>query len=332
MRAFKSVLKFFASFSHPLTFLVLDNESSSDLTALFRSQQPPLPFQHVPSLVHRANKAERAVQTAKKHLISVLSSAHITSPPDRWPKLLASAELSLNHLRPWKKDPTLSAWHGLRGTPHDFDAQPLHPPGQLVVVHDAPGKRPSWARHGVRGFYLSPAFSHYRSHVCFIPKTGATRISNTLDHFPDPLFPFEDVSPDAEPLPDPTSSRPAPAFDGLDLIARQFVDPDIGLCTVTRGASPVFLQPHTGNLTPGPRLSPGWHPCLQYRTPTDRLETSTVAEVARWVRDQPPPDPIASLPDTPTPALALPAHPTPPPAPVSHRWSPPAGHQPPCFP
>jgi hypothetical protein len=94
-------------------------------------------------------------------------------------------------------------------------------------------------------------------HVCFIPKAGATRISNTLDHFPDPLFPFEDVSPNAEPLSDPTSSRPSPAFDGLDLIARQFVDSDIGLCTVTGGASPVFLQPHTGNLTPGPRLSPG---------------------------------------------------------------------------
>jgi hypothetical protein len=99
VRAFKSVLKFFASLANPLTFLVLDNETSSELTALFRSQQFSLPFQHIPPLVHRVNKAECAVQTAKNHLISVLSSAHITFPPDRWPKLLASAELSLNHLR-----------------------------------------------------------------------------------------------------------------------------------------------------------------------------------------------------------------------------------------
>ena len=54
---------------------------------------------------------------------------------------------------------------------------------------------------------MSPSFSHYRSHVCFIPKIGSTRVSNTLDPFPD-LLPFEDVAPDGEPLPDPTASRP----------------------------------------------------------------------------------------------------------------------------
>jgi hypothetical protein len=61
--------------------------------------------------------------------------------------------------------------------------------------------------------------------------------------------------------------------------------------TIVNGAPSVFLQPHTGNLTPGPRLSLGWHPCLQYRTPTGRLERSTVSEVTRWVREQPPPEP-----------------------------------------
>ncbi len=63
VRVFKSVLQFFASFAHPLTFLVLDNETSAELTALFRNQQPPLPFQHVPPLVHRANKAERCTNS-----------------------------------------------------------------------------------------------------------------------------------------------------------------------------------------------------------------------------------------------------------------------------
>ncbi len=145
-------------------------------------------------------------------------------------------------------------------------------------------KRASWARHGVGGFYLDHALSHYRSHICFIPKTGATRIS-------DPLFPFADIVPDAEPLPDPTSSRPQLAFDGLNLVGKSFVNPDFGVCTVLSGAPPIFLQPLTGNLASGPRLPPGWHSTLRYRTIAGDVETSTVTEVARWIRDQPPPAP-----------------------------------------
>jgi hypothetical protein len=178
---------------------------------------------------------------------------------------------------------------------------PSTPPGQLVVIHDAPLKRASWARHGVRGFYLGPALLHYRSHICFVPKTGATRISDTLAHFPNLLFPFEDIVPDAEPLPDPTSSRPQPAFDGLDLVGKSFVDPDLGVCTVLSGAPSLFLQPLTGNLAPGPRLPPGWHPMLRYCTIAGNVETSTVTEVARWIRYQPPPLPDLALAPLPPP-------------------------------
>jgi hypothetical protein len=92
VHAFRSTFTFFVSFSHPVTFLVLDNERSSELTTLFRSQKPPVRFQHVPPNNHRSNKAERAIQTAKNHFIAVLSSIHITFPPDRWPKLLPLAD------------------------------------------------------------------------------------------------------------------------------------------------------------------------------------------------------------------------------------------------
>jgi hypothetical protein len=101
---------------------------------------------------------------------------------------------------------------------------------------------------------------------------------------------------------------------------------------VVGAADPVFLQPQTGNLAPGPRLAPGWHPCLQYRTPTGRLETSTVSEVVQWVREQPPPGPtvlpsvlplhaappdvLPSAPQTATPTAANPSEP------VTRRRSP----------
>ncbi len=80
------------------------------------------------------------------------------------------------------------------------------------------------------------------------PKTVPGCISDSLVHFPDPLFPFEAIVPDAEPLPDPTSSRPHQAFDGLDLIGKSFVDPDLGVCTVISDATLLFLQSLSGNL------------------------------------------------------------------------------------
>jgi hypothetical protein len=195
------------------------------------------------------------------------------------------------------KDRSISAWHGIQGQPMDFAAHPIHPAGQLVVTHDPPQQRASWAKHGTRGFYLPPALSHYRSHVVFIPSLLDARITNQLDFFPDPLFTFEDPTISIPP-PDPTSSRP---LDGSDLISQVFVDPDLGLCRVTGHGQHAFLQPNTGNLAPGQRLSSGWHPTPSYTTPTGTVEHSTVTEVARWVQEHPP---LPSL-----PAIVLPSHP-----------------------
>jgi hypothetical protein len=65
------------------------------------------------------------------------------------------------------------------------------------------------------------------------------------------------------------------------------MDPDLGLCTVTACGPPFFHQPDGGNLEPGPRLSPGWHPTLLYSTLSGRAESSAVSEVARWVETLP---------------------------------------------
>ncbi len=109
--AFSSVVTFFKSLSHPLTFLVIDNETSADLTAFFRSVSPT--FQYAPPQNHRTLPAERAIRTAKNHLICTFSSCHATLPSNRWPDLLPQSELTLNHLLSWTPNPTLSAWHGL---------------------------------------------------------------------------------------------------------------------------------------------------------------------------------------------------------------------------
>jgi hypothetical protein len=56
-------------------------------------------------------------------------------------------------------------------------------------------------------------------------------------------------------------------------------------------AEPVFLSPQTGNLAPGARLAPGWHPTLTYQSAGGNTERSAVTEVARWLLEHPAPAP-----------------------------------------
>ena len=304
--AFKSACRFFASCLQPLTHLVIDNETSEELSNFFLQSSPPIKVQNVPPANHRANKSERSIRTAKNHLISILSSTHVSFPPTQWHLLIPIAELTLNHFRHFLLDSSVSAWHGLHRAPFDFSACPIHPPGQLVVVHDSAEKRASWAKHGKRAFYVGPARTHYRCHTVFVPLTSRIRVSDTLDHYPDPLFPFQGP-PNGIPPPDPTS----PQVEGIELVGERFRDPDLGVCTVLGPRQAVFLQPNTGNLLPGPTLPHGWTPTLLYRSTSGSTECSSVAEIARWVAlfvPDPLPPPTAG-----TAGVPLPPHPLLPP-------------------
>jgi hypothetical protein len=105
----------------------------------FLSQRLPVTF--VPPQIHRTNPAERAVRTGKTHLISILSFTHPDFPDDLWDHLLPYAEITLNIMRPWRPDPSLSAWSGLHRLPYDFSAHPIHPPGQLCIAFSGPEHR-----------------------------------------------------------------------------------------------------------------------------------------------------------------------------------------------
>ena len=125
-KAYTAILVFFKALGHPISNLVLDNEDSAELRALFTNY--PLSYQFVPPASHRANPAERAIRTAKNHFIALLSAVHPTFPSDLWHKLLPIAELTLNHLRPWTPSPSISAYQGLYGHSIDFRATPFtHP-------------------------------------------------------------------------------------------------------------------------------------------------------------------------------------------------------------
>jgi hypothetical protein len=240
--AFKRVIRFFSDRNHSFSDLICSNESSAEARALFRDRSNPISIQFAPPSNHRSNPAERSIRTFKNHFTSILVSVHPHFPLDLWDLLLPYAEMTLNHLRPYQPNPVRSAYHGMYGEPVDFAAHPLHPPGQLVVVHEHPDNRASWAPHGLRGFYLGPSLEHYRCHLVHVLKTSSIRVSDTIACFPNPLFHFESPAPlpPAAPV-DP--SRPNPTADGSDLIGQSFLDPELGACVITHTGPPHLVAP-----------------------------------------------------------------------------------------
>ena len=173
---------FFTNLGKKPFYQRLDNETSVALESFFKAEK--ISIQYCPPGQHRANNAERSIQTFKNHLISTLATTDPTFPLKLWDRLLPQVELCVNHLLPYKPNPTISAYAGTHGGSHNFRAHPIAPAGIKVLVHDKPSWRASWAPHGVPGYYLGPALQHYRCYHVYIPSTSTTRITDTVQWFP----------------------------------------------------------------------------------------------------------------------------------------------------
>ncbi|KAJ1398010.1 hypothetical protein B484DRAFT_339767, partial [Ochromonadaceae sp. CCMP2298] len=167
------------------TLARFDNESSKELEDFYA--QAGIPIQFFPPSDHRANRAERAIQSFKNHFVATLATCDPKFPLLDWDLLLPQAELTVNLLRASTADPTVSAWEHVHGHPYDYDAHPFVHAGCKVVVHESPDTRGSWAAHGHVGFYIGPAAGHYRCFRAWMPHTHHVRISGTIAWFPKDL-------------------------------------------------------------------------------------------------------------------------------------------------
>jgi hypothetical protein len=82
----------------------------------------------VPPDNHRSNRAERAIQTFKRHFISILSGADNKFPLSLWCALLEQTELTVNILRQSNVTPKISAFAHVHGQ-HDYMKKPFAPIG-----------------------------------------------------------------------------------------------------------------------------------------------------------------------------------------------------------
>ena len=99
------------------------------------------------------NRAERAIRTAKNHLIAVRAGFHRDCPTIYLDKCLEQIEMTLNIIHPFEYDPTISALDGVFGHTFNFKLHPIAPVGAKVLTWGSPEYRGTWADHGVEAVY-----------------------------------------------------------------------------------------------------------------------------------------------------------------------------------
>ena len=147
--------------------LRMDNVTSPELRALLAKRHVaghPLQIEYVPPNVHRANRAEKAIQFFEASLLSVMAGAHPDYPQDQWDLSLPQLETQMAHLVPWGSDSAISAYHGLYGKRYDFKKHPFAPFGMAVSKQVDRNIRGSFGAKAKPGFFIGPSLDHYRTY------------------------------------------------------------------------------------------------------------------------------------------------------------------------
>ena len=177
VKAFSTMHKVLKNNGHTIDFHILDNEAPPLLLEYLHKEH--IKYQKVPPYVHRANTAERCIQTFKNHFIGGLCSLPKAFPMHLWCRLIPQAVITLNLMRTSNSIPTISAYEHLHKK-FQFTVTPLAPPGSAIMIHEKPIQRKTWAPHAAEGWYLGPALDHYKCYRVYCTKTGAERITDTV--------------------------------------------------------------------------------------------------------------------------------------------------------
>ena len=156
---------------------VLDNECSAKFKDAIKANK--MRYQLVPPNDHRLNIAERAIQTAKSHIVSVLCGINPNFPMHLWDLLIPQMEIQLNLQRQSRTVPKVLAYAHHYGT-YNYKAHSLAPLGSAVEYHVEPSTRTSWGMRSVSRWYIGISLEHYRCHRCWITETKGIRTGNTV--------------------------------------------------------------------------------------------------------------------------------------------------------
>jgi hypothetical protein len=283
--ALKECLAFWRENNIVIETIRLDNQTSAAFTQMAKTLHVALSF--VSPYDKGPNRAERAIRTAKNHLIAVRAGFHGDCPTVYLDKCLQQIEMTLNIIHPYEYDPCISAYEGVLGHTFNFKLHPIAPVGAKVLTWDSPDHRGTWADHGVEAVYLGPATDHLRSFRVWVPHTSAERTTNTVWWFLKDLKPDEALLHEDDTLAyPPTRNRPNPRNNGTDLVGRHFVEPELGVCVIL-GPGPVVskklatrAQIRRRQTSQDPTIPHGTHYTLRYlQTNTREEHYSSVTEI-----------------------------------------------------
>jgi hypothetical protein len=219
----------------------MDNQQSYDLRETARILK--LHMEVIAPEVKRPNRAERAIRTAKNHIIATRAGFHPDCSHAYLDKCLPQIVLTLNLIHPFEYNDSISAYHGVHGKRFNFNHHPIAPLGCKVLTWDSPDNRGSWSDHGIEAIYIGPALDHFRAFNVWVPTNSASRVTNTVWWFTKPMKPSQDLLQlDLTIAYPPTRDRPNPSDDGYDLLGRHFLEPELGVCCVPWQCTAIAVQ------------------------------------------------------------------------------------------
>lgn len=157
---------------------MLDNEAPQEFLNVIEEYN--IEWELVPPYNHRRNIAERAIQTAKGHIIANMLGCAESFPMQEWHRLLPQIELTLNMLRPANVRQTISAHSYVYGI-HDYNRMPLAQPlGCETQCFVDPEQGTSFGAHLLDSWHIGSSEDHYRAYKVFMRQTKAEGITDTI--------------------------------------------------------------------------------------------------------------------------------------------------------
>jgi hypothetical protein len=156
---------------------MLNNDAAQQFLETIESHD--IEWELVPPHNHRRNVAERAIQTAKGHIIANMLGCDPTFPLREWHRILPQIEMTLNMLRPSNIRPTVSAHTYVYGI-HDYNRMPLAPLGCATQCFASNTQRQTFGAHSMDSWYVGTSDEHYRCQKVFLKETKAVRITDTI--------------------------------------------------------------------------------------------------------------------------------------------------------
>ena len=149
LRVFDKVCKKLTSRGIKPTFHVMENEASRAVMDWLKLVKQ-VDAQELSPQNHRANVAERMIETGKHHLISGIAGTDENFPITQWDRLIPQTQRTLNMMRLCRINQKLSSDAFLEGQ-HNFNAVPFPPLGWRMLIFEGPDQRSSWGFHAVEG-------------------------------------------------------------------------------------------------------------------------------------------------------------------------------------